>query len=226
MYLLRRLLARYKSEQEKPSLDISKKLKSTITYEIRDVDGKLVRKETFPCNSWTARLAELLYSFINLWMDTYTSATGYVASTPLLFSTVAGYSANLNINTSSSAHRYGVKAPAGVDYAGIVVGSDSTAVSLTNIKLLNQITQAYLDHGAVSTSYSSTATSFTIQISRTFTNSAATSITIREIGIYMAIVNASGYQDAVCLARDVPPTSIVLQLNQTLTITYTISYSI
>lgn len=113
---------------------------------------------------------------------------------------------------------------------GIVVGSGSTAVAVTDYKLATLIADGTstdeLSYGVQSVSamtISDPNASFTIQ--RDFTNSSGAEITVNEVGIYAVGNYASPGATYFCIIRDLISGGQAVPDGQTLRVTYTIQTS-
>lgn len=153
------------------------KLEAYITWEIRDKNGQLKDYSKQKANSIVRSFIDILYAtfietgFVSGGVDTTDNTRSLVSNS------VMNVAALLNNATY-----------------GLVVGTGSTAVAVTQTKLVTKIANGtgsgQLTHGAVALTTPATAgstRSFTIQ--RTFTNNSSGSITINEVGIYVQVVS-------------------------------------
>lgn len=145
-----------------------------LTWEIRDKNGQLKSFEVHRPNSYVQHLINTLYCMM--------------ANTTLAAQIDTG-------GTSRTMQQTGVTASDRVTAAnldgtfGLVVGTGTTAVSISQTALVTKIDHGngagQLSHGAVTVTAPGTTggtRSFTIQ--RTFTNNSGNAITVNEIGIY------------------------------------------
>jgi hypothetical protein len=197
--------------------------KAVIEFEVRDKDGKLIQKGKFPAKSWVGNIIRLLNALWKTWAST-TSATYYCCSTPAVLLDTTNTARSLGLNPGS-AGSFGGSAPAADTSAGILVGSSDTPVSLAQYNL-----QALIAHGTGSgqLSYGNTTvedlttdTTYLFRIIRTFTNNSGSTVTVREIGLFLKPMPQS-----FMFARDVPASAINVPAGSTLTLRYIISHSL
>jgi len=122
-----------------------------------------------------------------------------------------------------------VNAPAGDSNYGVVVGTDPTAVDLTQYALLAQLTEGTgvgnISHQATTvTSPVYTATKCSFHIQRSFINNTGALITVRETGLYGILVSG-GVNYPYMFARDVI-TAIDLADGETLFVDYEFEISV
>jgi hypothetical protein len=111
---------------------------------------------------------------------------------------------------------------------GLVVGTGTNAVTITDSKLQTQISHGTsagtLDYGASVVNLPvSTATTTTLQLTRVFANSSGGSITVREIGIYATMRDSEqgAGNRQMCIVRDT--VTITLSNGDQLTLNYILS---
>ena len=114
---------------------------------------------------------------------------------------------------------------AGTSTEGLVVGTGTNAVTISDTKLQTQIAHSTsagtLDYGAsVVNQPSSDSTSTTLILTRVFANSSGGSITVTEIGIYASMGDAesSTSNRQLCIVRDLA--TIALSNGDQLTLNY------
>jgi hypothetical protein len=87
---------------------------------------------------------------------------------------------------------------------GVVVGTDDTAPTPTDYKLVTQIAHGtgagQLQYGGNSVVVNTTATKSQMSITRTFTNGSGASITVKEVGLYLLNYNGTG-ESYFCVIR-------------------------
>jgi hypothetical protein len=197
--------------------------KAVIEYEVRDKDGKIIQKGKFPAKSWVGNIIRLLNAFWKVWWSA-SSATLYYITTPSVLLDTTNTTRSLTIVTGGGGS-FGGAAPAGDTSAGILVGTSDTPVSLSQYNLLSLIPHGsgvgQLSYGATVVDDLITDTIYYFRIIRTFTNNSGSSITIREIGLFLKLTAQS-----FMFARDVPTSPINVPNGSTLTIRYIISHSI
>lgn len=218
-----------------------------------DKNGKQILKETGKSNSFVRNYYNLLATNALFWPTQGTNfgagtetplkdylgnvITGYMSSYPqyLTGAVVGNYRAgtSTSVTIGARADMYQAFQNAGTDAAKhIVVGLADTAESFESVDLGNRITHGtgenQLQFGAppnASALYDSGTNKLTVVHSRTFTNASAAAVTIKEIGLMSQIaVQSQDYVNRYLLIRDVLATPIVLEVGQTLTISYNLSY--
>ena len=206
--------------------------KAVIEFEVRDKNGKLIEKGKFPAKSWVGNIVGLLSSILSMWSS---AGTKYYATSPSRtdLTDTGGTARGISISTASDLYgaTLGGCAPAGEITAGIVVGSSDTPVSLSQYSLGALIPHGtgsgQLQYGATSVETISKDTTWLFRIVRTFTNSSGASVTVREIGLYVRLGKSdSPFYYSCMLARDVPPSPIIVPDGSTLTVRYIISHSL
>ena len=175
------------------------------TLEVRDRRGKLLR-----------RIRRRSRSYVIAFLDCLNAAC---SQSNRSVTDIGGTS-----RTVGAAARFALNGAADDDTRGPVVGTGTTAVAITDSKLVTQIAQGtgagQMDHvltdvGAPSTSGSTRR--FTVQ--RVFVNNSGASITIQECGIYGLEV-ATLYN--FCVVRDIVSGGLAVPNGGSATLTYTI----
>ncbi len=198
------------------------KIEAFVSWELRDKNGQLKSFSKKPANSLVIGFADMLFCLLNI---TYGVNPGATAVTD-----TGGLSRNFP-NTSNILNKSGIPAlaPIGIDTYGPVVGTDNTAVSLTQTALLGKIAHGTgggaLSHGpttATAPATSGTTRSFTIQ--RVFTNNSPGNITVNEAGLYISSMDTGTVQRYVMLDRTLSTQTINVGTSGTLT--YTISVTV
>jgi len=189
------------TQKLKTELDLG--LKYDVELELRDKDGKLLKKWVQNGRSWVKWFLYLLYILMSGSSTTVTRTDG----------TSAGLSA-------SSSH-LSVAATYGTDTYGIVVGTSDLAWSNDQYKLDNKITNGtgtgQLIYGATTVDNVAPMTNgYRIFVSRVFSNNSGASVTVKEVGLYSWV--------PLMLARDVLTTPVEVQNLQSLTVRYVIYF--
>jgi hypothetical protein len=185
-------------------------LKTTFTVSISDASGKVVKSYTRPSDSYVYYFAEMLYCIAS------TNSPLNIPDTSNTLRTLT-YNQGTYLNSNGSGSN-----------AGIVVGTGTNAVALTNYALQTLIANGngagQLNYGAgtISTT-STTGTTRYFTISRTFKNNAAGSITVNECGIYCMATSTPYY---FMWVRDLISPGQAVGAGQTLTLTYTIGITV
>jgi len=205
--------------------------KAVIEFEVRDKNGKLIEKGKFPAKSWVGNIVGLLSAILSMWSSMVPAYSAGVSRADLtdVSGTARGFS--IGSGTTGGGGVVGGCAPAGEITAGIVVGSSDTPVSLSQYSLGALIPHGtgsgQLQYGATNVETISKDTTWLFRIVRTFTNSSGVSVTVREIGLYVRLgMSSSPYYYSCMLARDVPPSPIIVPDGLTLTVRYIISHSL
>ncbi|MFH7881033.1 MAG: hypothetical protein QXI09_03450 [Candidatus Aenigmatarchaeota archaeon] len=202
--------------------------KIDIEYEIKDRDGKILRKRKFKGNSWVGRIIEFLSSFIGIWASA-SGSYAYLTTRTDVKDTSGTYRHMLM--GGSSGVVYGGQAPAGDTTAGIILGSSNTPVSIDQYDLITRIPHGsgvgQLSYGATTVDLVRETNTFRLTITRTFTNNSGSSVVVKEMGLFLRLsMGSTPYWYSVMLARDIPPTPIEVPNGATLTVRYIISHSI
>lgn len=141
----------------------------------------------------------------------------------------------LDINDASQdlvdyAINFNMECTASYNHIGVVVGTGTTAVAVSDNKLETQIAEGtgsgQLTHSAVSFGALSVADpniSFTLR--RDFLNLSGATITVAEEGIYAQCRESGGSQPSFCIIRDVESTGVEVADAENLRVTYTIQTS-
>jgi hypothetical protein len=201
--------------------------KAVIEYEVRDKNGKLLSKGKFPAKSWVGNIIAVLSCIISTWAQT---TSNYSTSSRADLIDTSGTARSLLLGGGTSTSTVGGNAPAGTADSGIVVGTSDTPVSLGQYNLQSPIAHGtgagQLSYGATTVESLVKDTAWYFRVIRTFTNSSGSSITIREIGLFVRFGLFSPTYFSCMLARDVPSTPITVPNGSTLTVRYIISHSL
>jgi hypothetical protein len=192
------------------------KLEAHIDVEIKDKDGIIISRVNKIANSLVIYFIDKMYQF-----NAFTS--GSIKDTGNTVRTVYGYQASGNNYALISA-----VAGSGDATIGIVVGTGTTAVTMTDYVL-----QTKINHGSGSGQLSYNAQSFTAPstvgstrsytIQRTWNNLSGADITINEVGIYISD-KSSGVDYRFLLDRTL--STFTIPNSGGGTVTYTISITV
>ena len=178
-----------------------------LLYEVivRDKHGKVIDREAGESRSWLTAYNELMFGAFNSQNVTITDITGTPESVP-----------------GNGYYSFWCKGGANVDYQGIVIGTDATAVTISDYKLAAQIAHGagsgQMNHlGTVITSPTVSATESYYTLTRQIINLSGASITVREIGIY-----GRGGTVYFCYVRDVLGAEKVIPDGGSVTVIYTV----
>ena len=125
--------------------------------------------------------------------------------------------------------RWRLNAAANTNTYGVVIGTGSAAVSISDYQLtsiINHGTSAgQLQHSAVTFGAPTTdAAGTTFIVTRIFTNGSGGSITVSEIGLIAQVVSTSTYYTLI--ARDLVSPAITLANGESITINYTFTTTV
>jgi len=175
------------------------------------------------------RSDSILQPFI-YWMNSWSAgAIGTVSSyTMALYSSSIITTGNTTQGTIEGAS-FG--AGSGNDSFGIVIGTSNTANSTSTFALGSQIANGtsagQMQYGATNIGALTTSgntVSFTAN--RTFTNNSGGSITVAEVGIYLAVANDVQATYYTAMARDVLASAVTVANTTPITVYYTIQLTI
>jgi len=179
------------------------KLKAEIRAELRDRQGKLIRRLPWrPAQS-------LLKQFIQCLAIQAAQANQTIKL-------VSG--ADQSVGTSPDALR--VDGPAADTVKGIVIGTGTNPVAMADYKLQTQVT-TNITHSVVSFAVENPdANTWRVAISRIFTNQTGASLGIREVGLYnkIGVVPAAICLDRTLYSVDVP-NGVAVTLTYRITVT-------
>jgi len=190
------------TQKLKTELDLG--LKYDVELELRDKDGKLLKKWVQEGRSWVKWFLYILYA--------------QLAQTSITVTKTDGTSATYNISSSF----FGCAGGYGNDGNGIVVGTSDLPWTIEQAKLDNKISHGVgtgqLLYGATSVDDVAPMTNgYRFFISRVFNNASGASITVKEVGLYVSPWNM--------LARDVLTSPVGVDNLQSLTVRYVIYYT-
>lgn len=200
-----------------------------IEYEVRDKDGRLLKKGRKESQTWVGNLVALLRAII----ATYVTGSGnyYGILTPADLVDTSNTARPVALAGFSTGIYLGGRAPEGDTSAGILVGTSDTPVALDQFNLINLIahgsSSGQLYYGATNVEAITKGASWFFRVVRTFTNNSGGTITVREVGLFVKLgYNVSpGYYTCI-LARDVIPGGISIPNGSTLTFRYVITHSL
>jgi hypothetical protein len=188
-------------------MDGKTQIMGTITATVQDKDGKVLQSDSFKMDSWVDNFAWFFHMIVNM-------VYGIVFPKDLS----GTYFNGVYLGAS-----YNVPGASGEDTKGIVVGTDDTAFSHTQVALVTRITHGsttgkllYSPEVPVDPVWSSTK--WTTSKQRVFNNVSGASITVKEIGLYTQAL-APDPTKQFMLARDVPA-PLVIPNSGTLTVIY------
>jgi len=175
-----------------------------VIVELKNKDGKVVKRLKFKSKSWVQNMALLLNG----------------AFSSISFNLIDQLGNNVNVSPSTDVRAiFRVNAGSGNDTYGILIGTGTNAVSPSDYKLGSKIPNSTLPYsGTTVESLSGSSSGYSFTITRTFNNTGSDAITVSEIGLAISVVNTG-----ILIARDLLSSPITVQPNQVLTVSYTIS---
>ena len=181
----------------------SPKIKIDIRAILTDQSGKIVKR--YP---WK-RANSLLKTFIQILMALFSQTAQTITNTAGAGISTAAHAAILKTNATSE-----------TTY-GIVIGTGTAAVAMTDYKLATQVT-ASITHGTPSFAVENPdASTWRVAISRAFTNNAGTTLNVTEVGLYVSNTGTGYFH---CIDRTLY--SVAVPSTVTLTLTYRITVSL
>jgi len=205
------------------------KLKLEWEYEIKDKDGKVIKKGKFKSKSWTGRIVELLYCIFHQY-DHYTASLGTSYTDRLSPEEIIGHDGTkIAIPTGYNVATRGVRAPAG-EVFGIIVGSSSSPVEIGDYYLASVITHGtgngQLEYGDSTLETLSRGATYSFKVVRTFTNNSGADVVVREVGLVIEVCTKKDTRGYFLIARDIPSPEITVPNGKTLTLRYIVSYTL
>jgi len=204
--------------------------KMYITLVVRDRNGKVIKRKRMVAKSWVGNIIGLLSCLLSGGTTGTSSTSVYPIVTRADLVDTGGTARGLFLGVSISGTVLGAVAPSGEDSFGIVVGSSDTPVTMRQYNVLGKIPHGsgsgQLMYGATSITTLTKESTWYFNITRTFTNQSGADIVVREVALIVRLPYASSYTTFFMLARDVIPNGITVPNNGTLTVQYTISYSL
>jgi len=174
------------------------------------------------------RSDSILNPFI-FWMDNWSA--GGATSTNYVTLAYLGSIIMTNGTTQGNIPGPSLGAGSGNESFGIVIGTSNAANSTSTYALGSQIANGtsagQMQYGAVSVAALTTSgNTISFTANRTFTNNSGASITVAEVGIYLAIYD--GYQAVhyMTMARDVLASAVTVANTTPITVYYTIQLTI
>jgi len=183
-----------------------------IEIEVRDRNGNIIEKRKEPSRTWVQNFMNLLW--------------GIFSGAPFQVTLPNASTNTVNISRCCDAYLT-VNAGQNDDSFGIVVGSGTTAYSVSQYTLSQQIQNGtgngQLLYGSTTVNtVVDTGSSLVIQIVRTFTNDSGSSVSVNEIGL-MISVGQSCANWKFLIARDVLSSGVTVPNGSTLTVRYIVT---
>ena len=185
------------------------KLKCEIELELKDNDGKVLEKRRFPSHTY------VLHFFIAI--------ASHFASRSMTVTKIDGTATTTSPTSTYAYYDLGANGGYGETTKGIVIGTSDTPYSPTNNSL-----QSIINHGSgvgqmfygvqVIDAPQQITGGYRFVLSRVFTNASGSSITVKEIGIYVYMCSSI----YIMMTRDVI-VPVTVGNGQSLTVRYIIS---
>jgi hypothetical protein len=180
------------------------------TIEVRDREGKLVRRLRRKAHSYLKAYQQLLYTH-------YASVLLNIRD---IINTLRAV-----VRNASDLISAGVVTD---DDNGVVIGTGSTAVTISDYKLETQIAEGVgagqMEHQAgTKTEPTVAGSSISCTLKRIFINNSGNTITVTESGIYCY---GGGTTWDFCIVRDVLPAGVAVPDGGAITVTYTLTVTV
>jgi len=196
-------------------------VKMDIELEVRDKNGKLIEFRRQKSDSFVKGLIGLLRGIFR--------CVAGSAMTDEPITELGGASKNFFSQSYGTPGGFGrahaCNAPAGNAAYGLIVGTGTTPVTMTDVALATKIAHGsgsgQLNYGAHTVDASvidSTTAKFNFV--RTFSNASGAAITVNEIGIYLSALDSAEAQWYICIARDIISGGVSVPNGSTLTVRY------
>jgi len=168
---------------------------------VKDKNGKIVRKTRL------RKSHSLVLNFLKLFEAVTAHAYG-VNPAYVSITNTDGVAKSFPNLANALAYSQAFLPPVDSTTHGIILGTGTTAAANTNTKLETPIGQGVgagqLDHGAGSyTSARVVGGNVDFVLSRSFYNGSGNTITVKEMGVYMAQMASDGVAYSICIIRDI-----------------------
>lgn len=203
-----------------------------IEWEVKDKDGRIVKRGRQEAKSWVGNIVCFLSSIFYSGQFTQIGSANYYGYTPRAdLKDTAGVARGVALYFgSATAAPLGARAPAGEIEYGIAVGTGTNPPALGNFALQSRIGHGtgpgQLQYGAVTVEEMTKDTTWLFRVVRSFTNASGAAITVYEVGLIVALPRDWSYYSCFLLARDVISGGINVPDGATLTLRYVISHSL
>lgn len=194
-----------------------------LTFETFDYSGEQTEQFT----QWGRSFLLQYYLFTSSVQNTaYGTGAGVIA-----IKDTANVARSIPIATSASSALMCIAAPVATTTYGLVVGTDTTANTATQVALntliANGVGAGQLSYGVTALSSASGSTPCQYTMARNLANGSAAPIIVNEAGVYFSGAYAGPTQDYWAIIRDVNSGGLVTINNGSNTTgTYTLSYTI
>ena len=209
---------------------MSHNINAEIEIEVRDREGKLIEEKKFKSKTWVSNFIKMLRTMM------YPYATAGRFDSEITLMDVNGVSKTFKGGEASSTSNIymaiGVRAPAGDDEGGILIGSSDTPYDKDDYSLASKIEHGtgtgQMTYGDTTVEdVSETASGAYFRIIRAFTNNSGDAITVKEVGLAVCNYYEGGSHNKFLICRDVLSSPISVPDGASLTVRYkiTISYA-
>jgi len=198
--------------------------------EVRDKEGKLIQRHRQRCHSWTRNAYNHMFSNLAAKDADDPSFGPGLLSVKHLDGTVYGmnYPFTYGQYSVDGTGNYGMRAAAGEDGRGIVVGSGTAEESFEDCALQTQIANgtgagqlSYIASEEHSVSYDTPTRVFRNHLVRYFNNNSGGDVNVNEVGIYCKI-QQPGSARSHCYSRDKLAATVTVPDTGQLKVTYTV----
>lgn len=201
------------------------RLRGEIEVEVRDKDGELIHFHKEEAHSWLVNFLHWLRAFFYQQVGVAAGGTETVTDT-------SGASQSIVYGSTTGANAFfGVRAPAGDDSYGLIMGMGSLSVIPEDYQLAAKISEGtgvnQMNYGGVTVeALTSITNGYQFRVIRTATNNSGGAITVSEIGIVAELWEVGGTRIFMLVARDVLTTSVSVPAGSTITVRYIISFTV
>lgn len=198
-------------EEEIPHLLIPSEMGAVLELIVRDKDGKVTDHRIVRSKSFVQQFLQLLFVRMAVSPDSAPISIRDIINTPRnVFCRYVGPDDNL----------LDVTAAATVVTNGIIIGTGSTAPTISDYQIGTIIPHATMNYSAMTFGApAADATTSQITLTRNFANVSGASVTVNEIALYCKAWYASAFGNFM-LIRDVIAGGIAVPNGQTLTVNY------
>jgi flagellar hook-associated protein FlgK len=201
------------SVEEITSLMKEGELGAMLDFTVTDKDGKIISQVTKKAESFVQQFLQLLYTAMQ---PIYASGSNPVN---------VKNTANVTKTPIRSIELFDTLAASGDTTYGIIVGTDSTAVTISDYAINTPIAHGtgsgQLQYGGVTFGAPSANTTISqMTITRNFANNSGNLVTVNEIALYCRAYDPNTGVFYAMIIRDVIAGGIAVAIGQTLTVNY------
>jgi len=189
-----------------PGMYASGRIKITIT----DARGKVIEERVEEMHSYVSNFTTILALLLE------GASHGTVTDT-------SGNAQDINLGTAGFMN---AMAPSGNDNYGILIGTGTNAVSVSDNNLQSKISNSTMSYGDTSETSSTSGNTLVISITRSFTNQSGSTVNVSEVGLAINAKEATtGNNVYVLLTRDVLSSAASVPANGTLNVELDLVYN-